>query len=126
MAVYCAVYYTQRFCVTRAMVTASAHVYARHLRTGWEELKGVVTPGDKSPVPDSGRSPAHGKSKIWHKNKWKVRRQRYMYDMLGLVKKGKVHLCNVCTVGVWLGCGQLVCNMLVRTYCVLVIIILAG
>lgn len=36
---------------------------------------------------------ADGKSheqKTWRRNRWKVRRQRYMYDMLGLIKKGKV------------------------------------
>lgn len=28
------------------------------------------------------------------KDRWEVRRQRFMYDMLGLIKKGKVHCEN--------------------------------
>ena len=33
---------------------------------------------------------SRGQSRTWRRNRWKVRRQRYMYDMLGLIKKGKV------------------------------------
>ena len=77
------------------MLQLSGAMNLRALRCMSVPIRLASTAPKRSKRQDAGRREREGvatqKSPLtWTRNRWEVRRRRYMYDMQGLIKKGNV------------------------------------